>query len=172
MNVEIKLVGELKDATMQTVLNVLADHTGCAPKAAAPKAVAKVKAETAEDSEETETSPKASAAPAPKSGAAKGPAPKGPAPKAAPKGPAPKAAPAEEIDFDGMEEEDQLAEIVRLSTTFTKKGRSADIRTLVGIFDANRASELDPAVYGEYYSLLNRMKAGESAEDLAAENAV
>lgn len=167
MNIEIKLVGELNE--LQPVLNVLTGagtKAAAAPARTAPAAANKVKAETAEDAGEEETEkPVKAAGPAKK--AAPAPAAKqaaGPAKKAA------KPAPAEEeVDFSEMEEEDQLAEIVKVATRFTKKGKTADIKQLLNLFDAQKATSLDPATYGEFYGLLTRYADGEAVEDLVAE---
>lgn len=166
MNIELKLVGDLNE--LAPVLNILTGQTvntvakGPA-KTAAQKPAAAV--EVAAEDEDEKPAPKAAAkAPAPKPGAAKAPAAKAPAKKPA--------AAEEAVAFDDMEEEDQLAELVRFATSFTKKGRTAEIKQLVSLFDAPKASSLDPAVYGEFYGLLERLKDGETAEDIVDSYAV
>ena len=167
MNIEIKLIGEIADAKMQNVLNVLANGQATAKEAPAEekaKPAAKVASKPVakeEAAEEVNEAPK----PAPKAT---------PAPKAAaaPK-PAPKAKPvAEEEDFNELDEDAQLEAIKKEVTKHTKKGKTSDIKQLLGLFDVGRASDLDPATYGEFFDLVKRYSAGETAEDIVESFAV
>src|SRR5690606_34966909 len=89
------------------------------------------------------------------------------APKPAPKAAAPKPAPkAEEEDFNELDEDAQLDAIKKEVTKHTKKGKTSDIKQLLGLFDVAKASDLDPATYGEFFDLVKRYGAGETAEDL------
>lgn len=165
MNIELKLVGELNDATMVSVLNVLTGAEAPAAKQAAKAPAAKKQAEPADDTEEEEPTKTAkSAAPAKKAPAA--------APKQAAKAPAKPAAKATVSDEDKVEaleaqdEEDQLATIQAEITKHTKKGKTADIKKLLAIYGAPKASELDPSTYSEFYGLVLRFAGGEAADDI------
>lgn len=165
MNLEIKLIGEI--AELQPVLNVLANGN---TKTVAPAGAKNPtpKAAPVADADEEEEKPAKAAAPAPK--AAPKPAAKAPAPKAAPK---PKAEEADEaVDFDDMDEEAQLAEIVKVATRFTKKGKTNDIKKLLTLFDAPKASSLDAAVYSDFFGLLTRYADGEDVDALVDEFSV
>lgn len=159
MKIEVNVNVELGQAT----INALALVLGGTPAAAAPavkketKPAVAAKA-TAEDTTDSEaTKPAAAPSPAPKAAA--------PAPKAA----APK--PAEE-DFDAMDEDAQLEAIKKQVTKHTKKGFSKDIKQLLNIFDADRATNLDTAVYRQFFDLINRYGAGESIDAIVEEYAV
>lgn len=159
MNIELKLVGELNDATMVSVLNVLTGVEAPAVKTPAKQAATK-QAEIADPAEkEEQAKPAKSAAPAKKAAAA------APAKKAA-------AAPAKMSDDDKIEaleaqdEEDQLATIQAEITKHTKKGKTADIKKLLAIYGVPKASELDAATYSEFYSLVLRFAGGEDADSI------
>lgn len=159
MDVQIQLVGELNDATMAQVLTVLAGgNGGSAPKVVAPKTAATKQAvevaEEAEEAQEEKTGKTASKAPAPKAGAPK------------------PAAKVEEEDFSELDEEGQLEAIKKEVTKYTKKGKASDIKQLLGLYDVQKASDLDPATYEEFYELVKRYSAGESAEDIVESFAV
>lgn len=167
MNIRLELVGELNE--MQDVLNILVGGTKSnapAAKAAATAAAAKKQAETAEGSEESEKAPTPAAAPAKKAAA---PAAKAQAPKAA--APAKKAAVLSDEDkvaeMEALEtSEEQLAHVQADVTKLTKKGRTADVKKLLAIYDSPKVSELDPAVYGDFYGLVLRLAGGEAADDI------
>lgn len=96
-----------------------------------------------------------------------------PAPKAAAPKPAAKAKPvAEEEDFNELDEDAQLDAIKKEVTKHTKKGKTSDIKQLLGLFDVAKASDLDPATYGEFFDLVKRYGAGETAEDIVESFAV
>jgi pyruvate/2-oxoglutarate dehydrogenase complex dihydrolipoamide acyltransferase (E2) component len=160
MNVELKLQGELNDATMIAVLGVLTgDNAPVAKKAAAPAAQA----------EKAEPAAKA-AAPAAKAAT---PAKAAPAAKAEKATPAKAAKPAQLSDEDKIAEmvalgdaEEQLAYIQTDVTKLTKKGKTADVKKLLAIYDSPKVSELDPAVYEDFYGLLLRFAGGESADEI------
>lgn len=163
MNVELKLQGELNDATMIAVLGVLTgDSAPVAKKAAAPAAQAE-KAEI----------PAKAAAPAAKAAT---PA-KATAAKAA--APAKAAKPAAMSDEDKIaaleaieDDEERLATVQAEVTKHTKKGKTADIKKLLAIYDSPKVSELDPSVYADFYGLVLRMAGGESADDIVESFAV
>lgn len=163
MNVEIKLVGEINDAKMQNVLNVLTSNNQvAASKAVAPAAAKAVKAETAAQTEEEETETTAKAAP---KAAAKPAAAKAPAAKAAKPAAAVTEDPQEALD--AMEDADeQLAYIQAEVTKLSKKGKTADIKKLLALFDSPKVSELDPATYSEFFSLVLRFKGGETSDEI------
>ena len=69
--------------------------------------------------------------------------------------------------FEDMSEDEQLNEIkAKVTLTTKKKGGADDVRELLGVFDAGRASELDPKDYVEFYDVLNRYRAGESVDEI------
>lgn len=73
----------------------------------------------------------------------------------------------EATKFEDMSEEDQLNEIkAKVTLTTKKKGGADDVRELLGVFDAGRASELDPKDYVEFYDVLSRYRAGESVDEI------
>lgn len=96
-----------------------------------------------------------------------------PAPKAAAPKPAAKAKPvAEEEDFNELDEDAQLEAIKKEVTKHTKKGKTSDIKQLLGLFDVGRASDLDPATYGEFYELVKRYSGGEDLDAIVESFAV
>lgn len=68
--------------------------------------------------------------------------------------------------FEDLDEDAQLEAIKAEVTKHTKKGKSADIKALLSGFDAGRASELDPATYGDFMDAVKRYGAGESVDDI------
>lgn len=96
-----------------------------------------------------------------------------PAPKAAAPKPAAKAKPvAEEEDFNELDEDAQLEAIKKEVTKHTKKGKTSDIKQLLGLFDVGRASDLDPATYGEFFELVKRYSGGEDIDAIVESFAV
>lgn len=93
------------------------------------------------------------------------PAPK-PAPKAAAPAPKPAAAKPAAPAFEELDEEAQLEEIKVQVTKHTKKGKSADIKTLLSGFGANRASELATSDYQGFYDAVARYSAGEDVNEI------
>ena len=92
--------------------------------------------------------------------------------KPAPK-PAAKAKPvAEEEDFNELDEDAQLEAIQKEVTKHTKKGKTSDIKQLLGLFDVGRASDLDPATYGEFFELVKRYSGGEELDAIVESFAV
>lgn len=162
----------------QNTINALAGILG----GAVVTAKAAVKEAPAEEKEKTpaKVASKPAAKPAPKAVEEEAeeveakPAPKAtPAPKAAAPKPAAKAKPvAEEEDFNELDEDAQLDAIKKEVTKHTKKGKTSDIKQLLGLFDVAKASDLDPATYGEFYDLVKRYGAGETAEDIVESFAV
>ena len=178
MNIEIKLIGEIEDAKMQNVLGVLVNGQATAKEApaeekakpaakVASKPVAKEEApaeEVEEEEAEEEEAKPVAAKPAPKAS---------PAPKAAAPKPAAKAKPvAEEEDFNELDEDAQLEAIKKEATKHTKKGKTSDIKQLLGLFDVGRASDLYPATYGEFFELVKRYSGGEDLDAIVESFAV
>lgn len=144
-------------------------------KAVAPKKVIKKAVEAEEEETEDE-------APAPKKVIKKAVAPKKveaeeedtPAPKKVIKkapAPAPKKVSADPSadEFEELDADDQLEAIQKVVVRHTKKGKTADIRQLLGLFDVRKASELDEESYGQFYDLINRYAGGEEVEDIIEE---
>lgn len=160
MNIQIQLIGDITDAKMIQVLNALAggNQVTAAPKKAAAAPAAKV--------DEDEDAPAEAAAPAAK--AAK-PAAKAGKPAAKAAKPAAPATMTDDERIEALEAQDadeQLATVQAEVTKHSKKGKTADIKKLLAIFDAPKVSELDPSTYGEFYGLVLRFGAGESADDI------
>lgn len=68
--------------------------------------------------------------------------------------------------FRDMDDDAKLEAIKAEVTKHTKKGKSADIKALLGGFDANRASELAPEDYNGFMDAVKRYGAGESVDDI------
>ena len=79
---------------------------------------------------------------------------------------------AEEEDFNELDEDAQLEAIKKEVTKHTKKGKTSDIKQLLGLFDVGRASDLDPATYGEFFELVKRYSGGEGIDAIVESFAV
>ena len=161
----------------QTTINALAGILG----GAVVTAKAAVKEAPAEEKEKTpaKVASKPAAKPAPKAVEEEAeelkakPVAAKPAPKAAAPKPAAKAKPvAEEEDFNELDEDEQLEAIKKEVTKHTKKGKTSDIKQLLGLFDVGRASDLDPATYGEFFELVKRYSGGEDIDAIVESFAV
>jgi hypothetical protein len=75
-------------------------------------------------------------------------------------------APTKSETFADLDDDAKLDAIKAEVTKHTKKGKSADIKALLGGFDANRASELAPEDYDAFYDGVKRYGAGESVDDI------
>lgn len=71
--------------------------------------------------------------------------------------------------IDMADEEEQLEAIKNEILRHTKKGKSADIKFILGNFDVARASDLAPDDYAAFYTAVLRYGAGEDLEDIFAE---
>jgi len=69
-------------------------------------------------------------------------------------------------DFGELDADAQLEAIKAKVTQNTKKGKSADVKTLLAFFDAGRASELTEEQYQDFFDMITRYGAGESADDI------
>ena len=161
----------------QTTINALAGILG----GAVVTAKAAVKEAPAEEKEKTpaKVASKPAAKPAPKAVEEEAeeveakPVVAKPAPKAAAPKPAAKAKPvAEEEDFNELDEDAQLEAIKKEVTKHTKKGKTSDIKQLLGLFDVGRASDLDPATYGEFFELVKRYSGGKDLDAIVKSFAV
>lgn len=83
------------------------------------------------------------------------------------------AAPVEEVPastkpetFTDLDDDAKLDAIKAEVTKHTKKGKSADIKALLGGFNANRASELASEDYDAFFDGVKRYGAGESVDDI------
>lgn len=154
-----KAVADIKVNGAKTVS---AEEVTDIAKAVAPAAKA-VAAKATPAPAATRPTPSPAAKPAP---AAAAPAPKPAAPvaaKPAPKAAAPKPA---VVNFEDLEEADQLEALKAHATKHTKKGKTADIKALVANYGAERVSDLDPEYYIEFNDVLTRYSDGESVEDI------
>lgn len=68
--------------------------------------------------------------------------------------------------FEDMDDDAKLEAIKAEVTKHTKKGKSADIKALLGGFDAARASELAPEDLESFYDAVKRYGAGETVDDI------
>jgi len=71
---------------------------------------------------------------------------------------------AEKANFADLDDDAKLEAIKTEVIKHTKKGKSADIKALLTHFDAGRASELAPEVYGDFYNAIQRYGKGETVE--------
>lgn len=70
------------------------------------------------------------------------------------------------VTFADQDADAQLEAIKSEVTKHTKKGKSADIKALLGGFDAGRASELSPDNYVDFFEAIQRYGKGESVEEI------
>lgn len=147
-------------------------------KATAKKAVAKKAVAKKEEVIEEEVEEEADEAPAPKKVVAKKAVAKkveeeeeAPAPKkaVAKKAVAKKTLDPSADEFEDLDADEQLEAIQKVVVRHTKKGKTADIRQLLGLFDVRKASELDEESYSQFYDLINRYAGGEEVEDIIEE---
>lgn len=96
----------------------------------------------------------------------KGDAKAAPAEKAKP-GPKGKAAIASDA-FAGLDADDQLEAIKGEVTKHSKRGKTADMKEIIGHFGAARASEIDPTHYADAYAVLIAYGNGASVADALA----
>ena len=75
-------------------------------------------------------------------------------------------APKKSESFEDLDDDAKLEAIKAEVTKHTKKGKSADIKALLGGFDANRASELSADDYDAFFNAVKRYGAGESVDDI------
>ena len=68
--------------------------------------------------------------------------------------------------WDGLSEEEQLDAIKASISSFAKKGKSGDIKTLLGAYGVNRASEVAPSAYRDLYDDLQAYGRGVSVDDI------
>lgn len=154
MEVNVKVTHEMGDAAKKFLTDLIAAANGVAP--------AEAKAKPAEAPKEEEAKPatrrRAAEVEVPKEEEAK------PVTRRRRTAAAPKEdeAPA----FEDMSTDDQLADIQKRITKHTKKGKTADIKELLGIFDAGRASELSAKDYADFSDALNRYDAGETIDEI------
>lgn len=156
------LINVAIDLDTQNGKIILAAING-AVNGAATKAVADIKvngAKSVSAEEVTDVAKAVAAKPAP---AAAAPKPAPVAAKPAPKAAAPKPA---AVNFEDLEEADQLEALKAHATKHTKKGKTADIKALVANYGAERVSDLDPEYYIEFNDVLTRYSDGESVEDI------
>lgn len=73
---------------------------------------------------------------------------------------------ADDVAFEDLSTDDQLADLQKRITKHTKKGKTADIKELLSVFDAGRASELDAKDYVEFSDALARYDAGETVDEI------
>lgn len=144
MDIKVNVTVELGAATL-AVLTGLTGGTAKTGAAAAAK-MDVVKEETVKDT----------AANKPAAGATK---------PAANKAPVKPAAPA----FEDLDEAGQLEAIQTHVTRHVKKGKSADIKTLLGYYGAKKASELDASVYPAFHEAIEAYGKGTAVEDLQPE---
>lgn len=67
-------------------------------------------------------------------------------------------------DWGKMDDDDKLDAIKSQVTKFAKKGKASDIKFMLGQFDAQRASELNPKDYDAFYAAIIRYGEGEDIE--------
>lgn len=72
--------------------------------------------------------------------------------------------------WDGLSEEEQLDAIKASISSFAKKGKSGDIKILLGAYGVNRASEVDPSAYRDLYDDLQEYGRGVSVDDILNRN--
>lgn len=181
MEVQVKVTVELSEDTKQFISGVLGGAKA-APAAKAPKAEAPVKDEAKAPAKEAEAVEEAPARgrrrAAAKEEVAEAPAKeaKAPAKEAAKEEPAAparrrraaaKEEPAtEDVAFEDLSTDDQLADLQKRITKHTKKGKTSDIKEMLSVFDAGRASELDVKDYVEFSDALARYDAGEGVDEI------
>lgn len=73
---------------------------------------------------------------------------------------------ADDVAFEDLSTDDQLADLQKRITKHTKKGKTADIKELLSVFDAGRASELGAKDYVEFSDALARYDAGETVDEI------
>ena len=78
--------------------------------------------------------------------------------------------PKQENSFEKMNDDAKLEAIKAEVTKQTKNKKGADIKFMLAQFDANRASELAPEHYNDFYAAILRYGKGEAVTDIFPED--
>ena len=78
--------------------------------------------------------------------------------------------PKQETSFEKMNDDAKLEAIKAEVTKQTKNKKGADIKFMLAQFDANRASELAPEHYNDFYAAILRYGKGEAVTDIFPED--
>lgn len=81
-----------------------------------------------------------------------------------------KAAPKGKPSFEELDDAAKLEAIKAEVTKQTKNKKGADIKFMLAQFDANRASELAPEHYNDFYAAILRYGKGEAVTDIFPED--